>query len=146
GRRVMPERPRPEGRLDRSRAEPYFSGMLMKLLRQVLALLIVTAYIGATIVQAAPSYAGTMHRAAMNHAAMGGMMHDHDNPGDKIPCKGMLPGCVSDLGCIFLVSLPARDLTFATVTAWSSVTYDHPFQGLHGRTIKPALGPPIPFA
>ena len=115
----------------------------MKLLRQILTLLIVTAYIGATTLQAVPSYAAA---AEMNHAAMGGMMHDQDNPGDKMPCKGMLPGCISDLGCIFLVCLSAPHLTLVGVTAWSSVSYDNALPGLHGRTIKPALGPPIRFA
>ena len=113
----------------------------MKMLRQILTLLIVTAYIGARLLPAAPSHAAN---AGMNHA---GMMHDHQNPGDnKMPCKGMLPGCVTDLGCIFLVSLPAPDLTLVGVTAWSSVSYHTASQGLHGRTIKPALGPPIRFA
>ena len=115
--------------------------MPVKLLRQILTLLTVTAYIGATMLPAAPSHAAN---AGMNHAGMAGMMHDRQNPGDdKMPCKGMLPGCITDLGCIFLVSLPAPDLAFATVTAWSSVTYDNASHGLHGRTIKPALGPPI---
>jgi len=117
--------------------------MPVKLLRQILTLLVVTAYIGATMLQAAPAYATN---AEMDHAAMGGMMHDHENPGDKMPCKGMLPGCVTDIGCIFLVSLPAPDLAFATVTAWASVSYDTASQGLRGRTIKPALGPPILIA
>ena len=72
--------------------------MPVKLLRQILTLLIVTAYIGATMLPAAPSFAASTQ---MHHAAMGGMMHDHQNPGDKMPCKGMLPGCVTDLGCIF---------------------------------------------
>ena len=110
----------------------------MKLLRQILTLLIVTAYIGATMLPVAPTHAAN---AGMNHA---GMMHDHQNPGDdKMPCKGMLPGCITDLGCIFLVSLPAPDLTLGGVTAWSSVSYDNASQGLHGRTVEPALGPPI---
>ena len=117
--------------------------MPVKLLRHIVTLLIVTAYIGATTLQAVPGYAAAAH---MNHAAMGGMMHDQDNPGEKMPCKGMLPGCVTDLGCIFLVSLPPPGLTFVTVTAWSSVSYDNPSQGLNGRTIKPALGPPISLA
>lgn len=120
--------------------------MPVKLLRQILTLVIVTAYIGATLLQAAPSYADTMNHAAMDHMAMSGMTHDEDQRGDKMPCKGMLPGCVSDIGCIFLVSLPAPDLTFITVTAWSSVSYDPASRGLRGRTIKPALGPPIPLA
>ena len=112
--------------------------MPVKLLRQILTLLIVTAYIGATMLPAAPTHAAN---AGMNHA---GMMHDHQNPGDnKMPCKGILPGCITDLGCIFLLSLPAPDLTLVGVTAWSSVSYDNASQGLHGRTVKPALGPPI---
>ena len=114
--------------------------MLAKLLQQVLVVFIVIAYVSATTAQTVRSYAA---KTDMNHAPLGGMTQDQDDPGDKTPCKGMLPGCVTDLGCIFLVSLPAPDLAFATVTAWSSVTYDHPSQGLRGRTIKPSLGPPI---
>jgi hypothetical protein len=125
-----------------SRTAPYFHGMPVKLLRQIVTLLIVTAFIGATSLQDVPSFAAA---AAMNHEAIGGMMHDQDNPDDNMPCKGMLPGCVSDLGCIFLVSLPAPDLTLVAGTAWSSVSYDNASQGLQGRTIKPALGPPIPL-
>ena len=117
--------------------------MPVKLLRQIVTLLIVTAYIGATTLQAVPSYAAAAH---MNHAAMGGMMHDQDNPGEKMPCKGMLPGCVTDVGCIFFVTLPPPGLTVLAAAPWSSVSYDNASQGLHGRTIKPALGPPIPFA
>src|SRR5690242_7100618 len=121
--------------------------MPVKLLRQILTLLIVTAYIGATLLQAVPGYAATSHATSqMNNAAMGGMMHGQDSPGDKMPCKGMVPGCVTDLGCIFLVSLPALDVNLFTVTAWSSVIYPDSDQWLHGRTIKPALGPPIPLA
>ena len=117
--------------------------MPVKLLRQILTLLIVTAYIGATMLPAAPGHAAN---AGMNHAAMSGMTHDQDHPGDKMPCKGMLPGCVTDVGCIFFVTLPPPGLTVLSVTAWSSVSYDNASQGLHGRTIKPALGPPIRFA
>jgi hypothetical protein len=117
--------------------------MPVKLLRQILTLLIVTAYVSAMMLQAGSSFAASTQ---MHHAAMDGMMHDQESPHDKMPCKGMLPGCITDLGCIFLVSLPAPDLTIASVTAWLSVTYDNPSQGLRGRTIKPALGPPIRLA
>jgi hypothetical protein len=116
--------------------------MPVRLLRRILSLLIVTAYVGATMLQAAPSFAAD----TQNYAAMSGMTQDQDHPDDTMPCKGKMPGCVSDLGCIFLVSLPAPDLTLVTLTAWSSVSYDNAFRGLRGRTIKPALGPPIPLA
>jgi hypothetical protein len=111
--------------------------MSVKLLCRILLLLVVTAYVGATMMQIAPGDADT------NRIAMDGMMHEQDGPGHKMPCKGMLPGCVTDLGCIFLVSLPAPDLRLVTVTAWSSVFYDTASEGLRGRSIKPALGPPI---
>jgi hypothetical protein len=117
--------------------------MPVKLLRQILALLIVTAYVGATVFQVAPVFAAGTD---MSRSSMNGMVHEQDSPGDKMPCKGMLPGCVTDLGCIFLVSLPAPDLTLATVTAWSSVIYAGSSRSLRGRTIKPALGPPISLA
>ena len=114
----------------------------MKLLRRIFALLIVTAYVGATMLQA-PTYAA---HADMSRSSMNGMMHEHDSPGDKMPCKGMLPNCVTDVGCIFLVSLPAPDLTLVAMTTWSSVIYDNTSEGSRGRTIKPALGPPISLA
>ena len=114
--------------------------MSVNLLRRILALLIVTAYVGATMLQVAPSYAAN---AGMSSSSMNGMMHEQDGQTDKMPCKGMLPGCVTDLGCIFLVSLPAPNVTLFTVTAWSSVIYDKASDALPGLTIKPALGPPI---
>ena len=114
----------------------------MKLLRRIFAVLIVTAYVGATMLQA-PTYAA---HADMSRSSMNGMMHEHDSPGDKMPCKGMLPNCVTDVGCIFLVSLPAPDLTLVAMTTWSSVIYDNTSEGSRGRTIKPALGPPISLA
>ena len=83
---------------------------MLRLLRRILTVFVVTAYIGATLLQATPGYAGTMKHAAMDATAMSGMMHDQDQPGDKMPCKGMLPDCVGGIGCIFLVSLPAPDI------------------------------------
>jgi len=115
----------------------------VKLLRRTLTLLIVTAYVGAMMLQVAPSYAAS---ASMSSSSMDGMMHEQDGQGDKMPCKGMLPGCVTDLGCIFLVSLPTPNVALFTVTVWSSVIYDNAPEALGGRTIKPALGPPISLA
>jgi hypothetical protein len=44
------------------------------------------------------------------------MMHNQDQPGDKMPCKGMLPNCMTDIGCIFLITLPTRDVDLFTRT------------------------------
>ena len=115
----------------------------MKLLRRILVLLIVTAYAGATVLQVAPVFAAN---AGTGSGAMNGIMHEEPGHGDKMPCKGMLPGCITDIGCIFLVSVPTPDLTLVTTTTWSSVIYDNASDALRGRTIKPALGPPISLA
>jgi hypothetical protein len=56
--------------------------------------LIVTAYIGATMLQLTPTRAAN---ADKSRAAMNGIMHEQDRPGDNMPCKGMLPGCTNDL-------------------------------------------------
>jgi hypothetical protein len=119
--------------------------MPVKLLRQILALLIMTAYVGVTVFQVAPVYAANVD--VSSSSSMNGMMHGQAGQSDKIPCKGMLPNCVTDLGCIFLLSLPsAPELNVFTRTAWLSVVYPDSSQFLHGRTIEPALGPPIPLA
>ena len=115
----------------------------MKLLRRFIALLIVTAYVGATVFQVAPVFAAS---AATGSAAMHGMMHEEPGHGDKMPCKGMLPDCITDIGCIFLVSVPTPDLNLFTTTTWSSVIYHNASEALRGRSIKPALGPPISLA
>ena len=119
------------------------SSMSVKPLYRILALLFAAAYIGATMLQAGPTYVAS---ADMSGSSINGMMHEQDGPGHKMPCKGMLPNCVTDIGCIFLVSVPAPDLRLVTATTWSSVIYDSAPEELGGRTIKPALGPPISLA
>src|SRR3984893_18661964 len=97
--------------------------MPVKLLRRILSLLIVTAYVGATMLQAVPSYAANMNNAAMSHTDMSGMMHEQDGQRDKMPAKGMLPGCVTDLGCICLVRIPTPPPGIIEVTEWSSAIH-----------------------
>jgi hypothetical protein len=111
--------------------------MSVKLLRWFLVLLIVATYVGAT------SVVPMVYADATGMSS--GMMHEQDGQSDTMPCKGIARGCVSELGCIFLVSMPAADLTVFTTAAWSSVTYSVASAALYGRTIKPALSPPILF-
>jgi hypothetical protein len=117
--------------------------MPLILLRWLLALLIVTAYLGATMLQIAPTSAAN---AGMDGSSVAGMAHEPDGQNDKMPCKGMLPSCMIDIGCLFLVSVPTPNLDLFTPTSWSSVIYGNASDSLHGRTIKPALDPPISLA
>src|ERR1700730_2238474 len=119
--------------------------MPVKLLRQILALLIMTAYVGVTVFQVAPVYAANADMSSSS--SMNGMMHEQAGQSDKMPCKGMLPNCITDLGCIFLLSLPAApELNVFTRTAWVSVVYPGSSQVSHGGQIKPPLGSPSPLA
>ena len=107
-------------------------------LRRVVALLIVTAYVSAAMVQHVPFASATA-------GDMGtGMAHHQEEPSNKMPCKGTVSPCVTDLGCVFLVGLPAMpEPTLLTLSAWSSISYPGSPDVLQGQSVKPAIGPPI---
>ncbi|SRR6266702_8301680 len=112
--------------------------MLERLLRRISMLLLVGAFVSATILQVplSASAAGTEMT-----------MPDRDGGnGNSMPCKSGAFDCQSDLGCIFLISLPAPQSAIAAILAWSSVVYDLPSSAVAGRSIEPDLGPPIPSA
>jgi hypothetical protein len=101
-------------------------------------ILLVGAFFGATTLQVSlrVSAAGTRMT-----------MVDQDNgDGNPMPCKGVTLNCLSELGCIFMLSLPAPQLTMATDLAWSPVVYGLPSNAAAGRSIAPDLGPPIQSA
>ncbi len=114
----------------------YVRKMPTRLLRGFLTLLILSAYLGATVHAIAPTaYAAS---ADMSH----GMMHEPGGMGDKMPCKGTMPTCMTGLGCALMVSVPAPELVAPTSIAWSRVTYSGSLDLRHGRTIRPTLDPP----
>jgi hypothetical protein len=60
-----------------------------------------------------------------------------------MPCKGMTPACMTDLGCIFIIGLPTVSPTPAmTLLSWQRIRYDNLAQSADGLTRKPALHPP----
>ena len=73
-----------------------------------------------------------------------GMAQHRDSPTDRMPCKSTPQPCSADLGCVFLIGLTAiSEPRLLTLSAWTSVEYPTVWNLLHGRSIKPALGPPI---
>ena len=113
--------------------------MPLHLLRQIFSVLLVVAYVSATMIAVAPeanAASATMQGMTMQvDDGMGGTM--------STPCKSMKHGCVTDAGCIFMVSLPAPPTAFGTSLAWVSVHYAMAAETVPGHTIKPLLGPPI---
>ena len=118
--------------------------MPSRLFRQIFSALLVLAYVSATIVAVAP--AGNAAPALANGAAST-MMMPMDNGMDgtmPMPCKSMKPGgCVTDAGCIFMVSLPAPHLDLGTQLVWAFVKFPMVTESVPGHSIKPLLGPPI---
>jgi hypothetical protein len=112
--------------------------MPVRLFRQIISMLLVAAYLSATIFVTAPvAYAAPSELS-------GGMMTNQDGTNDQtpMPCKDMKSGCVTEIGCIFMVSLPAPNLTVTAAIHWSPVTYTVSAEFLDGRSTKPALDPP----
>lgn len=114
--------------------------MPVRLLRQILSVLLVVAYVSATILAAAPGASAASHPMP---GAVKMMMGDAGNT-KPMPCsKSMKLDCFNELGCIFMVSLRPADLSVPTAISWSMVTYPALAEFLRGHSIKPALGPPI---
>jgi len=103
----------PFDRLDPGQAATYQLRMPVRLLRQIISMLLVAAYLSAMIFVTAPT------ASAAPSEMSGGMRMQHGaNDQMPMPCKGMKAGCVTELGCVFMVSLPAPDLTLTTAIDW----------------------------
>ena len=64
-------------------------------------------------------------------------------PSHTMPCKGLDPECVKQMGCLGTANLPLRPLSPATLFSYSRVAYWLPAATFAGRSIKPDLLPPI---
>ena len=113
--------------------------MPVRLLRQIFSVLLVVAYVSAAIVAVAPV------ANAAPHAMANGMTMPADGMDGKMPmpCKSTKSNCVTDAGCIFMVSLPAPQLDIGTPFAWAFVDFPMVAESVPGHSIKPLLGPPI---
>ena len=114
---------------------------MLTALRRLIAFLILTVYMSAAIIQHVP----LAHAMSVDMST--GMAHGQEGPPDRMPCNSTPAPCVTDLGCIFLVGLPSMpDPTLLCLTAWALIHYPGSRDTLHGRSIEPAIGPPISHA
>jgi hypothetical protein len=113
--------------------------MPLRLLRQIISMLLVTAYLSATI------FAPVAYAAPSEMSASMMMKQSGNSEQLPMPCKGMKTGCVTEIGCIFMVSLPAPDLSVTAAVVWSPVAYTVSLEFLVGGSTKPALDPPRSF-
>jgi len=107
---------------------------MVEFIRRIGMVVVLGAFLGAGFVQAIPP--------AMQMSSDMTMV-DHDSGDKPMPCKGMVPVCMTDIGCIFMVGLPVSHTAIATVLSWSRVDYGAFTQQGEGLSHQPDLGPPI---
>ena len=88
-------------------------------------------------------------------AGAGAMLHYHQHPcapamADVRPAAShhatvphAFQGCISELGCLLVVGIPATPARVAERLAWVPVRYWPSASVARGITAKPSIGPPI---
>ncbi|MCO6416154.1 hypothetical protein JYK14_08235 [Siccirubricoccus sp. KC 17139] len=117
--------------------------MPLRLARLVIAAITIVAFLGAGLVQNMPStQADTAGMAMMaDHGDGGAAMPCHDT--QTPPCQDKVPGCMTDLGCIFVVGIPVPPAPAVSGPAWFRVAYWQSVRLAEGLSPEPYLGPPI---
>jgi hypothetical protein len=116
---------------------------MRQLLRQLLFALIAFAMVGGTTTQLA--------RAAVSAApmTMAGVPCDmsmptagaeHGNP--MVPCKGMTPDCIKQIGCVADIGLPIRVASHESAARFSAVEYWNTWSEATGLIRAPEPLPP----
>jgi hypothetical protein len=129
--------------------------MSLRLARLVIAAITICALLGAGLVQNLPSAKADTTQMAMQADAMRiAMTTDQGSPdGASVPChdtsappcNDQVPNCVTDLGCIFTVGLPALPTRTAERLVWDRIAY-WTVSGLpEGISPEPFIDPPIHF-
>lgn len=119
--------------------------MLWAVLRRLVAALTLITFASGMTLQLMPPKAAV---AASAMADSGDCLHmtmppDDTGAAQKVPCKGMDPECIKQMGCLGTPSLPLRLGGDLVQVVYTMVTYWTPAQPRDGRSIKPDLLPPI---
>jgi hypothetical protein len=110
--------------------------MLLHELRRLVVFFLVGGFLLVATTQLIPlaSAAPDCNMTMMSHGADGG---------GPVPCTDMTPTCIVDVGCAFVVSLPAPHLGLSAPLSWTRVAYGTSSNASRGLSIKPDLTPPI---
>lgn len=116
---------------------------MRQLLRQLLFALIAFAIVGATTTQlarAAASVAPMTMGGAPCDMSMPMAGAEHGSP--MVPCKGMTPDCMKQMGCVTNAGLPVRVLRHGSAAPFSAVEYWIIRSDATGFTDRPEPLPP----
>ena len=118
-------------------------------LRRFIVLLSVLAFVSGMTTQAIPSAealaltkANGVAKAVPECPRMAMEYHDQGVP-KPLPCKGIMPDCVKQMGCLGSPSLPERSDALYVPVLYRIVAYWMPSSLLSGREVEPDLFPPI---
>src|SRR5260221_9856059 len=103
--------------------------------RRLIAALLFAALVGAAMPQ---NVAAAQCPPSSIFTEMGGAAS-----GTAMPCDSKMLGCFTDIGCVWVVSLPARFDGAETEFRWSSIAFWSMTAARSGRSLKPDIGPPI---
>jgi hypothetical protein len=113
-----------------------------------IANLVIVAVMACALVGAGLTWGMTAaHAAPSNMVAM--THHEHpceptaSHGGPMSPSQQSLPGCMTDLGCLLLVGIPASPTRAFEHVSWGQVTYWPRTTVVQGIASEPILGPPI---
>ncbi len=115
--------------------------MVNALLRRLVVALSLLALVGTGI--ASPMAAAAQADMAPSMAmASHAMMDDGAMP----CCPQKAASCITDLGCVFLVGVPAPSGSASAALSCSALAYSMSHEHGEGLSLQPALGPPISLA
>jgi hypothetical protein len=120
--------------------------MFWALLHRLIAAVTILAFVGGMTLQLMPPKAAfaaattTANERDCQHTAMGS---PHADSSHTMPCKGMDPECIKQMGCLGTPSLPTQLTADFVPFVYDAVAYWVPAESSAGRSIKPELLPPI---
>lgn len=147
---TLPEMPVPVPNL-KLHGQADMASSVSLIVRRLIAVLAVFAFLGGATVQAMPLARGPgtgviswMTRAAMPVGTMTAMQDMTAGPQNQsAPCHGITADCVKQMGCIGVPKLPLPPAAGATAMRYKRVVYWAPAVVLSGLRQKPDLLPPI---
>jgi len=118
-------------------------------LRRFIVLLSVLAFVSGMTTQAIPSVealgltkADAVAKAEPECPRMA-MEHPDRGVPKPLPCRGIMPDCVKQMGCLGSPNLPERSASIYEPVSYRIVAYWLPCPMLSGRNVEPDVFPPI---
>ncbi len=115
--------------------------------KRLITILTAIAFILAMSVQAVPSAEALGLTSVANAADVDEhcprMAVEHPDRGmPQLPCKGIMPDCVKQMGCVGSPNVPSRSAEMQRQVSYTTVTYWSLTEHRTGLSVEPDLFPP----